>query len=180
MEEITLFDKTFVPYIKNAEIESAIDALAARVNKDFENTDSVPIFLCVLNGAVMFTAAMMKKLNFTAQLVSIKVSSYEGTQSTGTVLIPMGLTGSVEDRDVIIFEDIVDTGTTILALKELLKKKGARSVRICTMLLKPDVYDKPDKLDYVGMEIPNNFIVGYGLDYNEIGRNLPDIYTLKK
>lgn len=180
MEDVKIFDKVFTPYISNEEIEKAIDDVADKVNRDYRGRDVVPIFLCVLNGAVMFTAAMMKRLDFTAELVSIKVSSYEGTSSTGTVLIPMGLTGSVEGRDVIIFEDIVDTGTTILALKQLLIDKGASSVRICTMLLKPDVYDKADKIDYVGKEIPNEFIVGYGLDYNERGRNLKDIYILKK
>ena len=176
--KIKLHDKFFRPFISNAEMEEAIDRLAERVNADFSNSDDVPIFLCVLNGAIMFTAAMMKRLNFKAELVSIKLSSYQGTASTGTVLIPIGLTAPVEGRRVIIFEDIVDTGNTIVALKEMLLSKGAREVRICTMLLKPEVYKKDEKLDYVGKEIPNAFIVGYGLDYDELGRNLPDIYVL--
>ena len=176
--KIKLHDKVFRPFISNAEMEEAIDRLAERVNADFRDADDVPIFLCVLNGAIMFTAAMMKRLNFKAELVSIKLSSYQGTASTGTVLIPIGLTAPVTDRRVIIFEDIVDTGNTIVALKEMLLSKGAREVRICTMLLKPEVYKKDAKLDYVGKEIPNAFIVGYGLDYNELGRNLPDIYVL--
>ena len=176
--KIKLHDKYFKPFISNAEMEEAIDRLAERVNADFRDSDDVPIFLCVLNGAIMFTAAMMKRLNFKAELVSIKLSSYQGTASTGTVLIPIGLTAPVDGRRVIIFEDIVDTGNTIVALKEMLLSKGAREVRICTMLLKPEVYKKDEKLDYVGKEIPNAFIVGYGLDYNELGRNLPDIYVL--
>ena len=176
--KIKLHDKYFKPFISNAEMEEAIDRLAERVNADFRDSDDVPIFLCVLNGAIMFTAAMMKRLNFKAELVSIKLSSYQGTASTGTVLIPIGLTAPVDGRRVIIFEDIVDTGNTIVALKEMLLSKGAREVRICTMLLKPEVYRKDEKLDYVGKEIPNAFIVGYGLDYNELGRNLPDIYVL--
>ena len=176
--KIKLHDKYFKPFISNAEMEEAIDRLAKRVNADFRDSDDVPIFLCVLNGAIMFTAAMMKRLNFKAELVSIKLSSYQGTASTGTVLIPIGLTAPVDGRRVIIFEDIVDTGNTIVALKEMLLSKGAREVRICTMLLKPEVYKKDEKLDYVGKEIPNAFIVGYGLDYNELGRNLPDIYVL--
>jgi len=180
MADIKLHDKVFTPFIMNEEIERMIDDVAAKVNKDYQGRDVVPIFLCVLNGAVMFTGAMMKRLDFTAELISIKVSSYVGTKSTGTVLIPLGLTGNVEGREVIIFEDIVDTGNTIIALKQLLKDKGASDVKICTMLLKPEVYNHPDKLDYVGKEIPNNFIVGYGLDYNELGRNLKDIYTLKQ
>ena len=176
--KIKLHDKYFKPFISNAEMEEAIDRLAERVNADFRDSDDVPIFLCVLNGAIMFTAAMMKRLNFKAELVSIKLSSYQGTASTGTVLIPIGLTAPVDGRRVIIFEDIVDTGNTIVALKEMLLSKGAREVRICTMLLKPEVYKKDEKLDYVGKDIPNAFIVGYGLDYDELGRNLPDIYVL--
>lgn len=180
MEKITLHDKTFRTFITNEELEEAIDNVAAKVNADFDGCDDIPIFLCVLNGAIMFTAAMMKRLHFPCELVSIKLSSYQGTTSTGTVLIPLGLTADVKGRRVIIFEDIVDTGNTIVALKELLFAQGARDVKICTMLMKPEIYKKPDKLDYVGMEIPNAFIVGYGLDYNELGRNFNDIYILDK
>ena len=177
-EKITLHDKTFKPYLSNAEVEAAIDGVAAKINADFAGCEDTPIFLCVLNGAVMFTAAMMKRLNFNAELVSIKLSSYQGTSSTGTVLIPMGLTGPVKGRRVIIFEDVVDTGNTITALKEMLLDGGAVDVKICTMLFKPDVYQKKDTIDYIGKSIPNDFIVGYGLDYNELGRNLPDIYVI--
>lgn len=178
MEKIQLYDKVFKPYLSNEEIEKVIDGVAEKINADFADKDEVPMFLCVLNGAIMFTAAIMKRVHFKAELVSIKMSSYTGTQSTGTVLVPLGLTRPVKDRSVIIFEDIVDTGNTIMALKELLFSKGAKDVRICTMLMKPDVYKKPDKLDYVGKEIPNAFIVGYGLDYDELGRNLDQIYIL--
>lgn len=179
-QSITIFDKTFKLFLSNEEIEQAIDNVADKLNADYAGKNDVPIFLCVLNGAIMFTAAIMKRVNFPAELISIKVKSYQGTESSGTVLIPMGLTGDVQGRDVIIFEDIVDTGNTIVALKDLLKDKGAKRVRICTMLMKPEVYKKDYKLDYVGMEIPNKFIVGYGLDYDERGRNLPDIYQLDK
>lgn len=177
-KRIKLHDKYFKPFISNAEMEGIIDRLADKMNADFKDCEDVPIFLCVLNGAIMFTAAMMKRLNFNAELVSIKLSSYQGTSSTGTVLIPIGLTAPVEGRRVVIFEDIVDTGNTIVALKEMLLSKGAVEVRICTMLMKPEVYQKDTVLDYVGKEIPNAFIVGYGLDYDELGRNLPDIYVL--
>ena len=178
-DSIKLHDLTFKPYLTNAEIEAAIDKVADKINADFKDKDEVPVFLCVLNGAVMFTASMMKRLDFNAELVSMKMTSYQGTTSTGTVLIPLGLTGDVRGRTVIIFEDVVDTGNTIVALKELLKSEGARDVRICTMLLKPDVYAKSEKLDYVGMEIENAFIVGYGLDYAQKYRNLPYIGVLK-
>ncbi|MBO6237373.1 MAG: hypoxanthine phosphoribosyltransferase [Bacteroidales bacterium] len=178
-EKIKLFDKTFKPYIPHARIIEAIDGVAERVNADFRGCQDIPVVLCVLNGAIPFTGELLQRLDFNCQIVSIKMSSYQGTQSTGTVLNVMGLTSSVRGRRVIICEDIVDTGNTIVALKEmLLDKEGAADVRICTMLLKPDVYQKPDKIDYVGMSIPNAFIVGFGLDYNELGRNIPDIYVI--
>ena len=126
----------------------------------------------------MFTAELMKRLSFQCELSCVKLSSYKGTKSSGTVLTLLGLTSDVKGRRVILCEDIVDTGNTILALQEMLQDKGAAEVRICTMLLKPDVYDKDVKLDYVAMEIPSAFIVGFGLDYNELGRNLQDIYVL--
>ena len=146
MDKITLHDKTFRPFIMNEELEGIIDDVADRINADFEGCEDVPIFLCVLNGAVMFTAAVMKRLNFNIELCSIKLSSYVGTQSTGTVLMPLGLTSDVKDRRVIIVEDIVDTGNTIVALKELLFSKGAKDVKICTMLSKPEIYKKTEKL----------------------------------
>lgn len=180
MEKIKLYDKTFVPYISNERLTEAIDRLAEKINADFADCEDTPMFLCVLNGAIMFTGEMMKRLNFKAELSSIKMSSYTGTQSTGTVLVPMGLTRPVKGRRVIIFEDVVDTGNTIMALKELLIHKEAKDVKICTMLFKPDVYKKSEKIDYVGMEIPNDFIVGFGLDYDELGRNLKDIYVIEQ
>lgn len=178
MDRIKLHDKTFRRFIDNDQIEKAIDAVAEKVNRDFEGCEDVPIVLCVLNGAIMFTAGLLRRLRFNAELMSIKLSSYQGTQSTGTVLNVLGLTGDVRGRRVIITEDIVDTGNTVVALKEMLLDKGAKEVRICSMLLKPEVYSKPVKLEYVGMEIPNAFIVGYGLDYDELGRNYEDIYVL--
>ena len=179
-ERIQLYDKTFKPYIRHERIMEAIDGVAAKINADFEGCTDVPVILCVLNGSIPFTGELLQRLNFPCQLISIKLSSYQGTKSTGTVLNVMGLTSSVRGRRVIICEDIVDTGNTIVALQEmLLDKEGATEVRICTMLLKPEVYDKPVKLDYVGLEIPNVFIVGFGLDYNELGRNIKDIYVIE-
>ena len=178
MKKIKLHDKVFRLYLRNEEIEKSIDEVAEKINRDFDGGNEVPIFICVLNGAIMFTAAMMQRLRFDAELVSIKLSSYQGTQSTGTVLIPLGLTADVKGRRVIIFEDIVDTGNTISALKELLLAKGAADVKICTMLFKPEAYRNTDPIDYVGREIANDFIVGYGLDYDELGRNYKDIYVI--
>lgn len=175
---IRLLDKTFKPFISNERIMEAIQGVADKINADFRGCEDVPVVLCVLNGAIPFTGELLTRLDFNCQLVSIKMSSYQGTKSTGTVLNVMGLTADVSGRRIIICEDIVDTGNTVVALKEMLSDKGAAEVKICTMLLKPDVYDKDEKLDYVGMEIPNAFIVGYGLDYNELGRNYKDIYVI--
>ena len=178
MGKITLFDKTFKPFIPYAEIEKAIGQVAERINKDFENSNEVPILLCTLNGAIMFTSELMKRLNFISELVTIKLSSYIGTQSSGEVSQVMGLTTDVKGRKVIVVEDIVDTGTTIVALKKFLQEQGASDIRICTMLLKPASYKGDVKLDYVAMEIPNDFIVGFGLDYDNLGRSYKDIYVL--
>lgn len=177
-EKITLQDKTFKPFIKNERIMRAIDDVAAKVNRDFCGCTDVPIVLCVLNGAIPFTGELLQRLDFNCQLVSIKLSSYQGTRSTGTVLNVTGLTADVTGRRIIICEDIVDTGNTIVALKKMLLSEGAADVKICTLLLKPEVYNKPEKIDYVGLEIPNAFIVGFGLDYNELGRNSKDIYVI--
>ena len=178
-EKIKLHDKTFRPYIRHERILDAIDGVAREINHDFQDSTDIPVILCVLNGSIPFTGELLQRLDFPLQVVSVKLSSYQGTQSTGTVLNVMGLTSNVRGRRVIICEDIVDTGNTIVALKEMLiDKEGASEVRIATMLLKPDVYNKPEKLDYVGMEIPNAFIVGFGLDYNELGRNIRDIYVI--
>ncbi|MBQ9548485.1 MAG: hypoxanthine phosphoribosyltransferase [Bacteroidales bacterium] len=180
MDKIQLHDKTFRPFIENEKIERAIDGVAARLNADFKGCSDIPVLLCVLNGSILFTAELMKRLDFPLELMSMKLSSYQGTQTTGQVLEVMGLTGNVEGRRVIVCEDIVDTGNTIVSLQHMLEQKGATEVRICTLLLKPEVYDKPVKLDYVGMEIPNAFIVGFGLDYDDLGRNYKDIYVLDK
>ena len=178
MERITLFDKTFRPFISNDEIEKAIDKVAEKINADYSSFTEPPVLLCILNGSIMFTAELMKRPNFDCELISMKLSSYDGTQSTGNVREVMGMTGSVKGKRVIVVEDIVDTGNTIVDLNRIVKEKGATDCKICTMLLKPEVYKKAVKLDYVAMEIPNRFIVGFGLDYNELGRNYKDIYIL--
>lgn len=179
MDKITLKDRTFKPYIPYETLSGHIDEVAGRINADFRGCTDIPVIVCVLNGSIMFTAELMKRLDFNCELVSVKLSSYSGTESTGKVRQVMGMTGSVKGRRVIVVEDIVDTGNTIVELMRLMKEEyGASEVRICTMLLKPEVYTKDVKLDYVGMEIPNRFIVGFGLDYDELGRNFRDIYIL--
>jgi adenylate kinase len=180
MERILLKDKYFVPYIRYERLEKAIDAVAERINHDFKDFNGVPIVLCVLNGSILFTGELMKRLNFPCEFSSVRLSSYEGTLSTGITRKVLGLTSSIKGRTIIVVEDIVDTGKTITDLYALLREAGAEDVKICTMLLKPEVYKKDLKLDYVAMEIENRFIVGFGLDYDQLGRNYKDIYILDK
>jgi hypoxanthine phosphoribosyltransferase len=177
-KKIRLLDKTFKTFIPNEKIERAIDKVAEKIGRDYAGSTDIPVFLCILNGALMFTAELMKRLNFNMELVSMKLSSYSGTSSTGVVRKVMGLSGSLKGKRVLVIEDIVDTGSTIEDIEKICREEGATEVKICTMLLKPEVYRKNTKIDYVAMEIPNDFIVGFGLDYNEIGRNLPDIYVI--
>lgn len=178
MKKITLKDKTFRTFIPYEKISAAIDDVAANINKDFAGCEDFPVLLCVLNGSIMFMGELMKRLDFNCQIISIKLTSYEGTETTGKVKQAMGLTADITGRRVIVVEDIVDSGNTIVELKKILLEKGATEAKICTMLLKPEAYKKDVKLDYVGLEIPNDFIVGFGLDYDEYGRNYKDIYVL--
>lgn len=178
--EIKLHDKTFVPCIPYTSLCAAIDAVADKINTDFCGCSKPPVLLCILNGSIMFSAELMKRLNFNCELACLKVASYEGTHSTGTIRRVTDFTGSVKGKDVIIVEDIIDSGNTIESLIDIVKNEGANSIRICTMLFKPSAYKKDIHIDYTAMSIPNDFIVGFGLDYNELGRNYKDIYVLKE
>ena len=178
MTKITLKDKTFRTFIPYEKISAAIDNVADQINKDFEGCEDVPVLLCVLNGSIMFMGELMKRLNFNCQTVSIKLTSYEGTSTTGKVRQALGLTSDIKGRRVIVVEDIVDSGNTIVELQNILQENGASETKICTLLFKPEAYKKDIKLDYIAMEIPNDFIVGFGLDYDELGRNYKDIYVL--
>lgn len=177
MERIKLHDKEFKIFIPYEEIQKSIRNVASQINNDYKNKD-LPLFLSVLNGSFMFAADLMKNIEFNCEISFIKLSSYEGTTSTGTVREILGVASPVEGRNVIIIEDIVDTGGTVEALHELILKKGAKDIKICTLLLKPEAYKKSIPVDYAAMKIPNDFIVGYGLDYDELGRNFKDIYVL--
>ena len=180
MQKIQIKDKTFKTLIPYEQISEAIDKVADRLNADFSSCSNPPILLCVLNGSIMFMGELMKRVDFDCQTVSIKLTSYEGTSSTGKVRQALGLTSDITGRDVIIIEDIVDTGHTIVALKKILEDAGAKASYVCTLLLKPEAYKQDVKIDYTAMEIPNKFIVGFGLDYDELGRNYKDIYVLDK
>lgn len=188
MDKVFIHDKVFVPFIPYEKVAQIIDTVADRLNEDFCDPDhsygkrsenDIPVLLCVLHGSIMFTGELLKRINFPVELASMKLSSYVGTTSTGVVKETMPLSTEIKGKTVIVCEDIVDTGNTIIALKKKLLDAGAKDVRICTMLLKPEVFCGKDKLDYVGAEIPNRFIVGFGLDYDELGRNLKDIYVLE-
>lgn len=178
--KVTLHDKTFKLFIPNKDIEKVIDAVAERLNADYADaTDQDPVvLLCTLNGAIIFAAELLKRLSFPLILKACKLSSYQGTQSTGYIKTEVPLPAHLEGRRVIIVEDIVDTGNTIVVMKDLLQAANVKDSKVCTLLVKPEVYKKDVKLDYVAMEIPNRFIVGFGLDYDELGRNIKDIYVL--
>ena len=175
--DISLLDKTFTPYLSSESIKNRIDGLAAQLNADYKG-ESV-VFIAVLNGAFMFASDLMKGLDLDLEVSFIKVSSYSGTQSSGKVKELIGLNNSINQKHVIVLEDIVDTGRTADKLFDLLKEKVPRSVEMCTLLFKPDAFEGIEEPKYVGFKIPNKFVVGYGLDYYEAGRNLNEIYQLK-
>jgi hypoxanthine phosphoribosyltransferase len=174
---ITIQDKRFVKYISSQQIQKAIVGIAKKINKDFKGKK--PIFLSVLNGSFLFTADLMKKVTIECEVSFIKVASYSGTQSIGKVNELIGLNENLKSRNIIILEDIVDSGNTIEKVIRDLKKHHPKQIKIATMFFKPNAYKKKMKLDYVGMEVPNDFLVGYGLDYNGLGRNLSDIFMME-
>ena len=177
MNQIKLKDKEFRVSIPQEKIQDAIKKIAEKINNDYKNKE-VPLFISILNGSFMFTADLFKHIDFICEVTFLKLTSYKGTASTGAVRQLIGVNESVEGRDVIVLEDIVDTGITLEQILGQLKSFEPASVRVASLLFKPEAYQKDFKIDYVGMEIPNDFIVGYGLDYDGLGRNLPDIYTL--
>jgi len=173
---IQLHDKQFVPFISAAEIDFAIASMAAQVEADF--ADDVPVFVGVLNGAFMVVSDFMKHYSKPCEVSFIKMASYEGTASTDTVKQLIGLNQDLSGRTVIVIEDIVDTGNTLEEMKHLFKQQNVKHFKIATLFLKPEAYKKDIKVDYVGIRIPNKFIVGFGLDYDGLGRNLPEVYQL--
>ncbi len=177
MERIKVHDKYFKLYMGNQQIEESIQKVADKLNNDLKEVDT-PIFLSVLNGSFMFTASLMQKVDFQCDIAFIKLASYEGTESSGTVKQIMGLTKSVKGKTVVVVEDIVDTGGTIEELHNILKAEGAADVKICTLMYKPGSYSKDIPIDYAANSIPNDFIVGFGLDYDQLGRQYKDIYVI--
>ncbi|MCK5028570.1 MAG: hypoxanthine phosphoribosyltransferase [Bacteroidales bacterium] len=177
MKQVKLKDKEFGVSIPSEKIQEAITKMAEKINKDYAGHD-VPLFISILNGSFMFTADLFKQIDFTCEVTFLKLTSYKGTASTGAVRQLIGVNESIEGRDVIVLEDIVDTGITLEQILGQLKSFEPASVKVASLLFKPEAYQKDLNIDYIGMEIPNDFIVGYGLDYDGLGRNLADIYTL--
>lgn len=174
---IKLHDRKFRVMIPAAKIDEAVTAVAQRINADYADKDT-PLFVGVLNGSFMFMSDLIKKIEFNSELSFVKLASYEGTQTTGEVKCLIGLNQSLEGRHVIIVEDIVDTGESIERMVRDLEKLHPASIAVCTLFFKPGSYRKQIPIDYRAMEIGNEFIVGYGLDYNQLGRNLKDIYVV--
>ena len=177
MKETILHDKKFKVFISEKEIEEIVENIAKKINASgIEN----PLFIAILNGSFLFVADIMRKITIPDVEVSfIKLSSYSGTQTTGKVDQLIGLGKNIEGRNIVVLEDIIDTGITLEKIINLLQKENVANIKIATLLFKPKAYQKNITIDYVGKEISNDFVIGYGLDYDEIGRNLPHIYKLK-
>jgi hypoxanthine phosphoribosyltransferase len=176
MSLIRLHDKTFEPYVTVGQLQEIVARVADEIYQDLE--DSCPVFVCILNGSFMFAADLVRHYRGQCEISFVKMASYEGMQSTGNVHQLIGLSDDLQGRDVVIIEDIVDTGNTLEEIYRIFADKKVKSFRVATLFFKPEAYTKELKIDYVGKPIPNCFIVGYGLDYDEIGRNLPEVYQL--
>lgn len=173
---ITLYDKQFKPFIAKQQIAEAVKKVAGLIQQDFKNES--PFFLVVLNGAFMFATDLMKEMHISCELGFIKTASYEGTASKGSVDVLIGLKENVEGKSVVIIEDIVETGNTIQKIMDELSTRKAKQIKVASMLTKPKAHQHLHKIDYAGIEIDNDFVVGYGLDYRGLGRNLNEIYVL--
>ena len=177
MKEITLHNKTFEVSISENEISEIINSMANQINN---LSTEKPLFIAVLNGSFLFAADIMRKITIpNCEISFIKLASYSGTESTGEVNKLIGINKDIKGRNIIILEDIIDTGITLEKIIDLLEKEDVNSIKTATLLFKPDAYKKNINIDFIGKSIPNDFVVGYGLDYDEIGRNLPHIYKLK-
>ena len=176
MELIKIHDKTFEPYVSAQQLEEIAIRMADELYQDLQDTR--PLFVAVLNGSFMFAADLIRHYKGECEISFVKLSSYQGTQTTGKVHELIGLSDSVEGRDVVILEDIIDTGNTLEEIYRIFAAHKVKSFRVATLFFKPEAYKKDFKIDYVGKPIPNRFIVGYGLDFDEVGRNLPQVYQL--
>ena len=176
MSVIRINGKTFQTSISEAEIKERVKALAQQINKDLEGKN--PLFLCVLNGSFIFAADLLREVTIPCSISFVKLASYEGVASTGKVKEIIGLNEELVGRTIVIIEDIVDTGRTMQQMLRSLATRHPEVVHICTLFVKPDKLETPIDIDYVAFSIPDEFIVGYGLDYDQQGRGLKDIYTI--
>jgi len=173
---IQLHDKKFIPFISAKEIDAAIAKMAQEVAADLDQ--EIPLFVGVLNGAFMVVSDFMKHYQKNCEVSFVKMASYEGMSTTNEVKKLIGINQDLTGRTVVIIEDIVDTGNTLVELKAMFEAQNVKELKIATLFLKPEAYTKDIKIDYIGIEIPNKFIVGFGLDYDGLGRNIPEIYQL--
>ncbi len=177
MKRVKLHDKEFELFIPYSEINQKVKIMAKNISYDLKNEDV--LFICILNGSFMFTAELFKEIELDqAEVTFMRLSSYDGIDTTGQVKKLIGLNEPIEGRVLVVLEDIIDTGTTIVEVVKMLKEHNPKEVKIATMLMKPEKFKNKMKVDYVGMEIGNDFIVGFGLDYDQKGRNLKDIYRI--
>ena len=177
MKTITLHNKTFEIFIPETEISAIVHSMANQINNSGVKN---PLFIAVMNGAFLFAADIMRKITIpNAEISFIKLSSYSGIETTGEVNELIGISDNISGRNIIILEDIIDTGITLEKIMNLLKKESVSDIKIATLLFKPNAYKKDIHIDFIGKSIPNDFVIGYGLDYDELGRNLPHIYKLK-
>ncbi len=176
MDIIAIKDKSFKISINEETILKEVDRIAAAISQNL--ADKNPLFLCILNGSFMFAADLMKRITIPCEISFVKLASYQGIASTGRITEVIGLNEDINGRCIVIIEDIVDTGLTMQRLLETLKAKNPAEIHIATLLMKPEKLQVPLNVEYVAMNIPNDFIVGYGLDYDGLGRNFKDIYTV--
>jgi hypoxanthine phosphoribosyltransferase len=178
MKRIKVLDKEFEISISSEKIQKRIQELAIKISNDLKDQD--PVFIAILNGSFMFAADLFKKIDIDAQITFLKLASYQGTSTSGTVKQLIGLNQELKGQNVVILEDIVDTGITLDTILRQLSGYQPASIKVATLLYKPDACKANINIDYVGFSIPNEFIIGYGLDYNGYGRKYEDIYTLIK
>ena len=174
---IKIKDKEFELFIPEETINNAIDKIANQINRDLADKD--PLFICVLNGSFIFASELMKRVKIPCEITFVRVASYRGITSTGALKEIYGLEEDITGRTVVIVEDIVDTGHTMSLVMDQLACDNPKEIKVTTLLFKPNALQNEVKLDYVALEIPNDFIVGYGLDYDGYGRNLTDIYKIR-
>lgn len=175
---VQVLDLKFKSYIDASQIKEAVKRIANQIDDEFSSTESVPLFISVLNGSFIFASDLLRQIRVQCQIEFIRLKSYEGIHSTEKLLEIIGLKVNVENRDIIILEDIVDTGHTLDKLIKKLKNQNPKSIKIASLIFKKEAFKGDFMIDYMGFEIEDKFIVGYGMDYNDYGRNLPEIYQL--